>query len=195
MNIISIQKPDAELIAQVAKIHSLAYSSEHFSSGFNFEKLVEYNSSLIEASSLTIFALDDNVVLGYIISGFDFSSGIKDFIGKNRFWLMFMMLKSPFNLVKRILIYFLSKFNIQKPSAAKYRLLSIATLPSYQSSGVGRSMLEFLERELSMKDVNLYGLSVKDSNIAAIRFYERNGFLKEKSNMGTSYYIKRMVKE
>ena len=85
------------------------------------------------------------------------------------------------------------RLNPTKPSNAKFRLFSIATLAGSQNKGVGAAMLNFLEQELLKRGIELYGLSVKDSNNGAIQFYERHGFVKEKSYLGSSYYIKKII--
>jgi ribosomal protein S18 acetylase RimI-like enzyme len=195
MEIKIIENATSKLIMQVAEIHAGAYSSEHFSAGFTLLMLTEYNARLIEVSDITILAIDGDIVLGYIISGFNFSAGIDKFITDNRLWLLFHISKSPLVLLNKLLGFFRSRLYKKNHSGAKYRLLSIATLPGCQGRGVGSSMLNVLEQELLSRDVDLYGLSVKDSNVAAIRFYEHHGFVKEKSNSGLSYYIKQIVKK
>jgi ribosomal protein S18 acetylase RimI-like enzyme len=186
---------DLGKISQVAGIHANAYSAGHFTAGFSLAKLSEYNARLIEASDITILAMGGDNVLGFVISGFSVSAGVKKFTADNRLWLVVQLLKRPSILLNKLLGLVQSRLNPSKPSSAKFRLLSIATLPGSQSKGVGVAMLKFLEQELLSRDVELYGLSVKNSNIAAIRFYERHGFVKEKSYLGSSYYIKKIVKK
>ena len=195
MKIRLFNKKDASIVSQVAAIHANAYSARHFTAGFSSVKLVEYNSRLIEASDLTILAIDGDGVLGFIISGYAVSAGVKKFTADNRLWLAFQLLQRPTIFFTKLWGLFRSKLNPVKPSNAKFRLLSIATIPGSQSKGVGAAMLNFLEQELMSKGVESYGLSVKDSNYAAIRFYERHGFVKEKSYLGSSYYIKEIIKE
>lgn len=195
MKIKLFEKSDNAIISQISEIHASAYSVGHFTAGFSLAKLAEYNARLIETSDIAIIALDGDGVLGFIISGFAVSAGVRKFTADNRLWLAIQLLKRPSILLNKIVGLVQSKLNPTKPSDAKFRLLSIATLPGSQSKGVGAAMLKFLEQELLSRGVDLYGLSVKDSNIAAIRFYERHGFVKEKSYLGSSYYFKRILKE
>lgn len=195
MKIYLFDKIDAAKITQMGEIHSSAYSAGHFTAGFSLAKLSEYNARLIEASDITILAMDGDNVLGFVISGFTVSAGVKKFTADNRLWLIVQLLKRPSILLNKLLGLVQAKLNPSKPSSAKFRLLSIATLPGAQSKGVGAAMLKFLEQELLSRGVYLYGLSVKDSNIAATRFYERHEFFKEKSYLGATYYIKRILKE
>jgi ribosomal protein S18 acetylase RimI-like enzyme len=195
MKIHIIEKTDINKICQIAGLHATAYSSAHFTAGFSTAKLAEYNSRLVEASDITIVAMDDDKMLGFIISGFSVSVGVRKFTADNRLWLAVQLFKRPRILFNKMVGFVQSRLNTSYPSSAKFRLLSIATMPGFQSKGVGAGMIKFLEQELLSRGVDLYGLSVKDSNIAATRFYERHGFIREKSYLGSSYYIKRILEK
>lgn len=181
---------DAIICNQIAKIHIDSYSGGHFTSGFSLNKLSEYYLCLVEASDLSFVAVENDEVLGFVISGVHLADGVKKFIVENRFWLLLQLLKRPKILYEKLVEFLGGVFHISKPSEAKFRLLSIATDPRVRSLRVGSAMLKFLERELIARNINIYGLSVRDLNISAIRFYERNGFLIESNYLGSSYYIK-----
>lgn len=180
------------LIPQIANIHSLAYSRDHFTSKFHINKLNEYYQRLVEASDLCVVAIDDNEVVGFIIAGKKISEGIDKFIEANRGWLLLQLLKRPNILFKKIfsILKIKIKNNSKKLSKADFRLLSIATKPDVQSKGVGHAMLIFFEQELVCRGVKSYGLSVKSNNGRSISFYERHGFLIENEFLGSSYYLK-----
>jgi ribosomal protein S18 acetylase RimI-like enzyme len=180
---------------QIAKIHLLAYSSDHFTSGFGLERLIEYNSNLIEASNLSVVAIDNNEVLGFIIAGENVAAGVSKFTRENRGWLMLQLVKRPSILLAKIMAMIQKRVNPTQPSKAKFRLLSIASKPGSQSKGVGKEMLHFFEQELLRRGVPCYGLSVRNKNQRAIQFYERHGFVKEKEYLGSSYYFKQLVNE
>lgn len=182
-------------IHQIAEIHSQAYSSEHFTAGFSPAKLSEYNKQLILASDISIIALDGENLAGFILAGENISSGVRNFTDQNRLWLIFQLLKRPIIFMGKMAALIQSKVSPTKPSQAKFRLLSIAIRPSAQSKGIGARMLAFLETELAQRNIYTYGLSVKQSNIGAIRFYEQNGFTLEKSFLGSSYYVKHINKK
>ncbi len=179
-------------LEQIAKIHFSAYSSDHFTSGFGFDKLIEYNFRLIEASDLSVVAVDNNVVLGFIIAGEKVSAGVSKFTQENRGWLMLQLIRRPSILLTKIMGIIKTKIYTSQPSKAKFRLLSIATKPGSQSKGVGKEMLHFLEQELLRRGIGCYGLSVKNKNQGAIQFYERHGFVKEKEYLGSLYYFKQL---
>ena len=194
MEIKIIDRNDAVFICKkIAKIHLDSYSSNHFTSGFSLDKLGEYYFCLVDASDISFVAKENDEVLGFIISGTYLSNGVKKFINQNRFWLLFQLLKRPQILYEKLVEVIRGKFNFSKPSVATFRLLSIAINKNARSLGVGTAMLKFLEGELIIRDINIYGLSVRDLNTSAIRFYERNGFLLEKSYLGSSYYVKRIA--
>jgi ribosomal protein S18 acetylase RimI-like enzyme len=181
-------------VEQIAKIHSVAYSSDHFTSGFHLAKLVEYNQRLVEASDLSVLAVKNNEVVGFIIAGERVSFGVSRFTDENRGWLMLQLLKRPSILISKILGLIKTRIYPNQPSQANFRLLSIATKPGSQSKGIGGEMLHFLEQELLCRGVSCYGLSVKNKNLRAIHFYERHGFVKEKEYLGSSYYFKNLEK-
>lgn len=181
-------------LEQIAGIHALAYSDDHFTSSFSLEKLIEYNLRLIEASTLSVVAMEDDEVLGFIISGEKVSAGVSKFINENRGWLMLQLLRSPRILFAKILAMIQARFAPVQPSEAKFRLLTIAIKPGIQSKGVGKEMLYFFERELLKIGVSCYGLSVRNKNSRAIKFYERHNFIKEKEYIDASYYLKKIGK-
>jgi ribosomal protein S18 acetylase RimI-like enzyme len=196
MNIEIINSSNIKIrLEQIAKIHLLAYSSDHFTSGFGFDKLIQYNLRLIEASDLSVVAVDNNEVLGFIIAGENVAAGVSKFTRENRGWLMLQLVKRPSILLTKIISMIRIRINPTQPSKAKFRLLSISTTPGSQSKGVGKEMLHFFEQELLRRGVPYYGLSVKNMNRRAIKFYERHGFVKEKEYLGSSYYLKKLVNQ
>jgi ribosomal protein S18 acetylase RimI-like enzyme len=177
-------------LMQIAEIHALAYSLDHFTSNFSLTKLAEYNQMLIEASNICLVALEGGNVIGFLIAGENLSEAVKKFTTDNRVWLIFQLLKTPFILLAKILEIIQIKFYPSRQSKAKFRLLSVAVLPNFQNRGVGTKILDFFEQELSRRNINAFGLSVKSTNKDAINFYKRNGFIYENNYLGSIYYIK-----
>lgn len=177
---------------EIALIHSHAYSENHFTSGFSLEKLIEYNQSLIDSSDITVLAIENGKVLGFIIAGCNLPTGVSEFVKHNRLWLAFRLAAMPNILTAKISDRIRSWFEPHRASLAEFRLLSIAVAPEAQSKGVGLDILRFFERELLLRDVKCYGLSVKNKNLRALSFYERNGFVKENESSGSSYYCKKL---
>ncbi|KZR93744.1 ribosomal-protein-alanine N-acetyltransferase [Synechococcus sp. MIT S9509] len=185
-------KTASNVVLQIAGIHATAYSFEHFTASFSLDKLYEYNHCLIHASELTVLAVDNHQVVGFLIAGPAVGLGVKKFSKKNRIWLLFHLLSKPNVFIDKFIRVFLNIIRPPSPSKAPFRLLSIAINPAYQSNGVGRAMMNFFERQLLLRGQHCYGLSVKSSNAKAICFYERNGFVKEFDHFNSSYYIKNL---
>lgn len=55
-------------------------------------------------------------------------------------------------------------------------IYNIAVIPTEQRKGCGQMLFDAFARVCSEKDVENIWLEVRESNIPAIRFYERNGF-------------------
>lgn len=64
---------------------------------------------------------------------------------------------------------------------SEIRLVDVAFLPEFRGFGAGTAVVENLQREAASADKPL-ALRVLTTNRAAIRFYERLGFVAEESN-------------
>ena len=65
-------------------------------------------------------------------------------------------------------------------------LLKIAVLDSYRRQNIGYELLDTMEKYLINKGITKVFLEVRDDNIAAINFYEKNGF--DKISIREKYY-------
>lgn len=174
----------------IAAIHCKAYSDNHFTSCFSIEKTMEYYSWLIKAGDLSLVALEDDEVMGFIISGIAVSKGVDAFVARNRPYLARLLLSHPRFLYQKAMMSLCNAILPSEPSAARFRLLSIAVDPACQSCRVGTEMLGFLEGVLGERCVPLYGLSVRGTNHNAVKFYERRGFVLERESRVSKYYLK-----
>lgn len=200
MKIIELTKENYSRFArEIAGIHKSAYSSHHMTAHFSQAMLEEYYRCLVNESDLCILALDGSEnnegrlnarVIGFIVAGAAVSKGVASFLRSNRFYVFSLMLKNPMFLWKKITSLFLTRLIREKPSAAKFRLLSIGVFGSYQSAGVGKAMVSFFEDELRKSGVDSYGLSVRTENERAISFYQKNGFKFERIFVGSAYFTK-----
>lgn len=193
MIVTEITGDNASSVAEdVARIHADAYSREHFSATFGFDKLREYNLLLIENSDISLVAMDGVHAVGFVISGTGVSRGVSEFTRRNRAFLIRTLLCHPVFLLDKISGKLKAVFSRPAPSAARYRLLSIATDPKAQSKGVGAALLAALEQRLRERGVPRYGLSVRKGNPRAVEFYRRNGFTQEKEQTGSLYFVKEL---
>lgn len=186
----------AQYLSHVAMIHKLAYHRGHFSSCFSVSKLEEYYANLIANSDISLVAIDeDEQCAGFVIAGYSVSQGTRKFTRDNKIYLAMLLLLNPSILLTKLHGRVCSLVGSSEASFAKFRLLSISVNPSSQSSGVGSAMLTFFEERLREMNVDYYGLSVKGDNTNAIRFYEKNGFIEEKEDMGSRYFYKLVPQE
>lgn len=191
MEVIEVTKNNTSLYLDgVVKAHKSAYSHGHFTSTFNYEKLKEYNRFLLENSDISLVAVEGDRVVGFVISGEAVSRGVKEFTQRNRLYLIYKLLLRPDFLAAKLIGKLKSMTSQAGPAVTRYRLLSIATDASAQSTGVGRQMLTALEDKLRGRGLDSYGLSVRLDNPRAVQFYQRNGFVVEKEQPGALYFRK-----
>ena len=62
-------------------------------------------------------------------------------------------------------------------SESECRVLMLAVKKEYRNKGVGSLLLNNFIREGAMRGVHLVSLEVRSSNLSAIRFYQRFGFM------------------
>jgi len=181
-------------LGEIARMHYTAYSKKHFTSIFGLDKLKEYYKDLIESSDLSLFFLDNGVSVGFIVSGEHISKGVSIFINKNRFYILFKLLTHPRFLIEKMIDTMKTFIPKAETQVSKYRLMSIAVDSKLQSNGYGKKMLDDLENYLVKDLKKSYGLSVRKENDKAVKFYERNGFIKELETTDSYYFIKNIIK-
>lgn len=195
--IIKIVKKKNDLISvtnKIALIHKKSFDKNHFTSTFSIKKLVEYNMLLIQYSDLFLIATNEEEgIVGYIISGTSVAKGVKKFIDQNKIYISFLMIKNPNFLFQKLYAKIFSYFFSSKNNKTKFRLFSISVDPTFQSKGVGGKMLDYFELQLKKLKVKSYGLSVRNKNAKAIKFYSRNKFIKERNFLGYTYFFKKLI--
>jgi ribosomal protein S18 acetylase RimI-like enzyme len=181
-------------LSEIADIHYGAYSKEHFTSCFDKALLEKYYKFLIVNSDLCLLAVDDGVVVGFIVSGYSVGRGVSQFIGENRPSVIRVFLKNPRFILEKALSIISSRIMRDKdsPAIAPFRLMSISVKSGTQSRGVGSLLLNEFEQTLLAKNINLYGLSVRKKNERAVSFYFRNGFEVQKETRDSLYFGKEL---
>lgn len=181
-------------LSEIADIHYGAYSKEHFTSCFDKALLEKYYKFLIVNSDLCLLAVDDGMVIGFIVSGYSVGRGVSQFIGENRPSVIRVFLKNPRFILEKALSIISSRIMRGKnsPAIAPFRLMSITVKSGTQSRGVGSLLLNEFEQTLLARNINLYGLSVRKKNERAVSFYFRNGFEVQKETRDSLYFGKEL---
>ncbi len=55
-------------------------------------------------------------------------------------------------------------------------ITNVCVAPEYRRRGIAEKMLQFLIKEARKKEINIFFLEVRESNLAAIALYEKMGF-------------------
>lgn len=175
---IDIQPIADEHVHGVARLH-VRYLSTPFS-GRNGERLLRlYYAALVrQQGGCGFVALNDGQVVGYVCGVWD-PKGVRKALLKAS-WLELLWfgamqaLKSP-GIVKGIFERF--NFSPNEPQNQGYELRPIVVSQGYQGVGVAGLLLDTLlvdARERGYASIHLF---VEEDNLAAIRFYEKSGFV------------------
>lgn len=188
-----IKTIDIEDVKNVALIHKIAYTHEHFSSCFSQKMLAKYYTKILFFTNYNfiIYDEDKNTPLGFIIGGKEINQPIDEFIKENKLYLFFCLVKNPkFMIEKAKSIFYKIKGIKEKESSSKIILLSIAVDATRQKMGIGKLLISTFEEALRKDNFNRYSLSVRKANEKAIKFYELQGFDIEFETEGSIFYFK-----
>jgi len=185
------RKIDNSTISDLVALHGRAYLSDHFTNKLSPAQLKRYYLGLAEAGALYSFIMfSDGHPVGFMICGERLNDRVKSFVSENFLDMVWVVIKNPHFIMPKIKAMFTRFSKNSWKSEADVRILSIAVDTTVQGKGYGRHMLETLECRLASNGVKVYGLSVKNENHNAIRFYQRYGFEVELQGESTTYYIK-----
>lgn len=197
MNIIKIGGSNSDAyLSGIADVHYGAYSKEHFTSCFDKVLLEKYYKFLIQNSNLSVVAVEDEAVIGFVVAGYSVGRGVSQFIKENRTSIIKVFLKNPrfiFEKARSIAVSKLARRGGAHP-VAPFRLMSISVRFGTQSRGVGSALLHFFENSLLELNIPDYGLSVRKKNNRAVDFYIRNGFAVQKETRDSLYFYKELMK-
>lgn len=185
----------AHLIEEISKLHKTSYKTSHLTSTLSVDMLVEYYTAIYHHSDLCVVAKQNDKILGYIFSGYKTSVGVQEFSRKNKFFLFKTICQHPQHIVQKLKIKLLSIFRSKHQTLYPFRLLSIAVHPDCQGEGVSSKLLSFFETQLVNLGVSSYGLSVKRTNVRAIKFYQKTGFQVEAEIDQALYFGKALSKQ
>lgn len=183
---------------RIAQIHKKVFG-DHFL-GKLPEKVIQKFYNEFYGADCFLVATTENRVVGFVLGGWssELSSAQKRFVEKNKMHSFFSVLFSPLvwiDTIKRVttIIKLLKKANLNEKGNIKlknnYRLLSIGVDSDFQRRNIASTLMVEFEKIVFTK-VASYGLSVHDCNSKAIALYLKMGFVEERRETDSVYFIK-----
>lgn len=189
---IEILSNDQDSLKQIAKLHKQLFDRDHFTTTFREGLLLNYFNALLKKSQFNYKAIVEEEIVGYLIAGKNLDKVLSDFSRQNFLKVFYYLLNNP-KFIKEKILELLRKIllNSQK-SSAEMRLFIIAAKHSKDLKGVGKKLIQQLERDLLQNNITCYGLSVRKHNFKAIEFYQQQGFVEEFRTIKSIYFIKNL---
>lgn len=184
---------DENLIGKIASLHKQLFDKEHFTARFDEKLLNKYFHSLLLNSNYKICAFKEQTLIGYLIAGEKLDNVLKNFSKEYFTRLIILLFKNPRFLIEKILDLINRIIYKNKKSKADMRLFLIASKHDENIKGVGKYLIENLEKYLIEKGITIYGLSVRKHNQKAIDFYRHLGFIEEFRTHKSIYFIKKLA--
>jgi len=195
-------------LKSVAKIHKESYPKDHFLNELSLYLIKNYYESFLKYPCIFLVSVRSEKICGFVLGGRrDILVRAKnDFIRENKYKIGLYVISNLFsvkfmrkflprfvNLLKTGLFKRFHKINSPEPQMSSYTLLSIAVANEMKGKNTGKILLYNFENELAKLGVEKYTLSVKKSNIPAIKFYYKNGFRIKKKNLTAIYLYKKIL--
>ena len=189
MKISEISKSHFDLYSfELAALHKNNYPSNHLTTRLPLVLLQHLYIILSKYSVSIIMAFDDNhKVLGFLLCGkYPKQILIKLFLKAPLSCLFFLFESMGFILPKlNKILSKKRKFN----SIYSLRLISIVSNQKIKK-GIGKKLELYMNKNLKKKGYKDIGLSVKESNKKAIKFYNNLGYKMESRQKGIIYMYK-----
>lgn len=183
---------DENLIGKIVSLHKQLFDKEHFTARFDEKLLSKYFHLLLLNSNYKICAFQEQELFGYLIAGEKLDDVLKKFSREYFFRLIILLFKNPRFLIEKILDLINRIIYKNKKSKADMRLFLIASKHDENIKGVGKYLIENLEKYLIEKGITIYGLSVRKHNQKAIDFYRHLGFIEEFRTHKSIFFIKKL---
>ncbi|WP_286259770.1 GNAT family N-acetyltransferase [Pseudoalteromonas apostichopi] len=187
MEVKLVQNLDEISILRIAEIHKLNYPDDHLTSHFTLPLLCDYYSNIAELSDYSIVAYYGNEIVGFAFLGRTFESVLPRLVKNNKNKIFNFALQKPAIVFK----FFLNKaFSgvYHLDSASNIRLISITSDRKYSKLRIGTTIVAKLEELQAQYKLDV-GLSVRASNIKAVNFYIKNGYILEGFSKGKLFMV------
>lgn len=183
---------DENLIGRIVSLHKQLFDKEHFTARFDEKLLSKYFNLPLTISDYKICAFKEQELISYLIAGRKLDDVLKKFSRKYFIRLIILLFKNPRLLIEKFLDLMNSIIYKNKKSKADMRLFLVASKHDENIKGVGKSLIENLEKYLIEKGITIYGLSVRKHNKKAIDFYRHLGFIEEFRTHKSIYFVKKL---
>lgn len=172
---IEIVHISGEYLNDITKLHIISLKNDFLPSmGFNFLKSL-YKGILDKENIYGFVAKDNKKVIGFIIGCKDMADYLKVSLMSNFielfFYLGLRILKKPQLLINVIETLSYSS----KEKGPKAELVIIAIKKKYRGIGLGKKLIQILEKRFKEKKINEYKLTVH-ADKQAVYFYEKLGY-------------------
>ncbi|MBA2608951.1 MAG: GNAT family N-acetyltransferase [Actinobacteria bacterium] len=181
-------------VAAAATLHLIGYPSDHLSQRLGPTLAQDLYRRMLAAHPFCYVACRGPEVVGTLVAGEHVASSARAVAVAHPIRLAAVCARNA-PLVAAGLLARLRARNSARdapPSAASVRLTSIVVHPAAQGAGVALALITRLEDDLRAASVPSYGLSVKASNVKAIRFYETIGMEREAQTKTGFRYVKQL---
>jgi len=166
-------------VGRLAELHSSELSTDFLPSlGMPF--LVLLYTKLIKSPNIYILVFESTGrVEGFIVGGSNFDKTFKNILSENIIQFSIVItphvLKKP-QIIKKIIetMFYTQKFGSRASSA---ELVVLAVSKRFQRIGLGRKLVNILERKLKGIGISKYRVSVNAGNAVANSFYKALSFV------------------
>lgn len=194
-----VRKANISDVSAIAHIHFLQLNSDFLSSlGESF--LCYLYKVFVEDKELIVLVCEERgEILGFITGSRNFDENYKKIVVRNFFKFSLLVITASFkdfNILKNIFetIFYTKK---QPVTSIKAELISIAVDNKFHRKGVGRKLINNLEKIFKSKNIGIYKVSVNKSNERANLFYKSLNFKKRGEyilyNRKINLYSKRII--
>lgn len=169
-------------ISSLVRIHYQELSLDFLSSlGKDF--LTQLYTNLLNEKNVTItVSIIENEISGFIVGSSNFSNTFKKILFGNfiKYFLIIFpkIINKPRIILSVIETFFYTKKEADSPKA---ELVVISISKKYQRLGIGKGLVNNLEKTFNNQKIRKYKVSVNGSNKSANLFYASLGFKKYKS--------------
>lgn len=174
----------------LVSVHKKAYSEAHFTSRFSPELLERYYGHFLGDQCFVTKAVPAGgagVPVGFVVSGLGIGARIAAFKHDSRGAILGTVLRHPMAAARKVVsdLYYRLFDSVYAYQECPYLILSIASDRSLP--GIGAALLKHAVETAKSIGCNAVGLYVRVSNVKAIDFYLKNGFVVKGYSSGQFY--------